>query len=122
MRAELRSLHSPDASTGLETYAPEDERSFRVLVEATIGSEGSPAADVLRFLVVGPDWFAENLPGKGFRWGRHHLVVDRWDYDTVHRAIADVCLHAEGLDWNEVAGKLASFGDWEFDGFGPAAN
>jgi len=122
MRAKLRDLHSPDAPTGLESYAPASARSFSLLVQATIGTEGSTAADLFDFLVVGPDWFAENPSGKGFRWGRHYLVVDRWDYEVVRRAIADLCVHTEAQDWSEVAMRLASYGDWEFDGYRPSAS
>jgi hypothetical protein len=92
------------------------------MVEATIGTEDSTAADVFHFVVVGPDWFAQNPPGKGFRWGRHYLIVDRWDYEVVRRAISDLCAHTEGEGWSEVANRLASFGDWEFDGYRPPAS
>jgi hypothetical protein len=115
MRAQLRGLHSLDAPAGLETHTPTAERRFRVLIEAEIGPADSTGADVFSFLVVGPDWFADNPAEKGFRWGRHYLIVDRWDYEVARRAIDDLCAHTEGRDWGEVARKIASFGDWEFD-------
>jgi hypothetical protein len=120
MRAVLRSLDSIDAPDGLELYSPPDPRSFGIVVTATIGEPDSEGGDLFYFHVVGPDWFAANAPGKGFRWGRGHLVVDHWDADLVRRAIADLCRHVEGGDWGEVARKIARYGQWEFDDYRPA--
>jgi hypothetical protein len=115
MGAELRTLDSPDSPGGITTYAPADERSFSLLVEASIGAAGSPGADLFGFQVVGSDRFSENRPEKEFRWGRHYLVVDRWDPQVVRRAIDDLCKRVEGRDWQEIAVKLASYGHWEFE-------
>jgi hypothetical protein len=37
----------------------------------------------------------------------------------VQRAISDLCVHAEGEGWAEVAQRLARFKDWEFEGYRP---
>jgi hypothetical protein len=117
VRAELKRLHSPDVPEELEIFAPSSPRGFRIFIEAEIGPSGAPGGDIFGFLVVGPDWFGENPPGKGWRWGRHYLVVDRWSYQLVHRIIGDLCLHTEADDWAGIARRLASFGSWEFDGY-----
>lgn len=122
MRAELRDLHSADVPAGLEAFTPPDARAFSVAVEATIGPAGSDGGELFQFEVVGPDWFGVNPPGKGFRWGRHFLILDRWDYSVLHRVIADLCRHSEGRDWAEVAGKIARYGLWEFEDYREASS
>jgi hypothetical protein len=122
MRAVLRDLDSPDAPDGLDTFSPGDPRAFSILVQATIGPADGDGGDLFDFVAVGPEWFAENAPGKGFRWGHAFLILDRWDPQIVRRAIEDVCLHAEGRDWPEVASKISRFGQWEFENYRPASD
>jgi hypothetical protein len=117
VRAELRSLDSPDALDGLDRWLPSDPTDFSITLGAVIGPPATPGGDLFYFTVVGPDWFASNPPGKGFRWGRGLLVLDRWDYEVARRAIADLCLRAEGPDWETVAQRLNQHGWWEFDGY-----
>jgi len=40
--------------------------------------------------------------------------VTRWDYETVRRAISDLCFHTDGEDWSEIATKLSRHAHWEF--------
>jgi hypothetical protein len=69
--------------------------------------------------VIGPEWLGAHPGGKGFRWGRGLLLLDAWDSGIVQRAILDLCVHAEGEVWPEVAQWLARFTDWEFEGHRP---
>jgi hypothetical protein len=117
MRAELRHLDSTDAPEGMHAFQPEVPRDFLLLVTAEIGVEGQEGADNFGFLVVGPDWFRSNPPGKGFRWGRHYIVVDSWDPKVVRRAVEDLCRRATGVTWQEIASKLSRFGPWEFEDY-----
>jgi hypothetical protein len=117
----LRDLHSPDAPGGVDAFTPDAARVFEISIEVTIGAPGMPGGDLFTLNVVGPDWFAENPPGKGFRWGRSYLIVDRWDPHVVRRAIEDVCLRAEGKDWADVVAKLVGYFRWEFERYRPSA-
>jgi len=46
-----------------------------------------------------------------------HLVVRRWDFELVRRAIADLCRRVEGSDWETVGTKLSRYGAWEFEDY-----
>jgi hypothetical protein len=45
------------------------------------------------------------------------LVLSRWDYDILHRALNDLWTHAEGDNWEQIATKLSRYGSWEFTDF-----
>jgi hypothetical protein len=116
MRAQLRSLHSPDIPGSWESFRPPSDAEWSVLVEAEIGPDDSPGGDIFAFQVCTAGWLEGQLT-KGFRWGRGLLVVDRWDGRVVERAVRDLCLHTEGSDWSSIAQALSRFADWEFSNY-----
>ena len=115
MRAELRSLDSADAPEGLEGFRPSDPQSFALAIGATVGPEGGEGGDLFYFTVCTPEWLRENGSQKGFAFLHGHVLVDRWDYQLVERAIRDLCFRTEGAGWDEIATKLSRYGDWEFE-------
>jgi Immunity protein 8 len=116
VRAELRSLDSVDAPEGLSSFAPPEPECFSLAIAATIGPADAEGGELFYFDVLTPAWLEANPPPKGFEFVRA-VVVNRWDYDTVHRAIADRCSHTEGTDWEEIATKLSRVAHWEFEDF-----
>ena len=95
MRAELRSLDSTDVPDGLDAFEPDDPESFSVAVSASIGPADSPGAELFYFTVCSPRWIEQNPPPKGFEFMHSFLVLSRWDYDVLHGAVSDLCLHTE---------------------------
>jgi len=116
MRAELRTLDSADAPEGLSSFAPGDPERFSVAVAATVGPAGGEGGELFYFNVVTSAWLVEHPPPKGFEFVRD-LLVTRWDYETVRRAISDLCFHTEGEDWSEIATKLSRHAHWEFEDY-----
>jgi hypothetical protein len=116
MRAELRSLDSADAPGGLSSFAPADPERVSIAVAATIGPAGGEGGDLFYFNIVTAAWLAEHPSEKGFEFMRD-LLVTRWDYATVNRAISDLCFHTEGEDWSEIATKLSRSAHWEFEDY-----
>lgn len=116
MRAELKSLDSADAPEGLASFEPPIPDRFSLSVGATIGPAGGEGGDLFYFNVVTTAWLAEHPPPKGFEFLRN-LLVTRWDYATVSRAITDLCFHTEGDDWNKIATKLSRSAHWEFEDY-----
>jgi hypothetical protein len=117
VRAELRGLDSDDALEGLESFRPGDADVFALAVGASIGSSEGPGADLFYFHVCSPRWIEENPPPKGFEFMHSYLVLSRWDYATLLRALTDLCLHTEGEDWEQIAMKLSRYGAWEFEDY-----
>lgn len=116
IRAELRRLHSPDA-LDLEHYVPENPEFFGLLVQAMIGSRGSPGEDSFDFMVCTPEWLHNELSRHDYLFGWSHLFVPRYDYNVLWRAIDKLCTRTAGPDWESVATRLARFGAWEFDDY-----
>jgi hypothetical protein len=65
----------------------------------------------------GFDRLAEHPPEKGFWFLRSHVLLTRWDYGVLVRALRDLCARAEGETWEEVATKLSRYGRWEFEDY-----
>ncbi|HEU5477309.1 MAG TPA: Imm8 family immunity protein [Gaiellaceae bacterium] len=54
---------------------------------------------------------------RGFEFLRSTILVTRWDYKTLERALGDLCLHTTGDDWREIATRLSRYGRWEFEDY-----
>jgi hypothetical protein len=117
VRAALRRLHSPDADP-LTEFKPDDPESFSIFVQALVGPERAEGEESFDFTVTTASWLAQQpAPPKGFEFVRGILLVSRWDYDVVARAISDLCLHTERETWEEVATSLSRYGYWEFEDY-----
>jgi hypothetical protein len=118
VKGELRGLYSPDIpETDLESFRPEDGDNFALLVTAFVGPSDAPGEEMFDFVVCTPRWLAEHPPEKGFWFLRNHLLLTRWDYEVLERAVRDLCAHAVGDTWEEVAMKLSRYGHWEFEDY-----
>src|SRR5438477_4337297 len=100
MRAELRGLYTPDLpDPDLANYRPEDGEYFSLTVAAFIGPDEPPHGEELfTFRVRTATWLADHPPPKGFEFLRSTILLTSWNYETLHRAISDVCRHTSGAD------------------------
>ena len=119
LRAELRSLHSPDVHN-LETYRPIDPTRFGLLVQAMVGPEDMPGEESFDFIVCTPGWLAERLREQDYVTARHHIIFARYDYPVLRSVIRGYCEEATGPDWRSVAARLSRYGKWEFEDYRPA--
>jgi len=114
VRAALRRLHSPDADP-LAEFAPDDPESFSILVQALVGPDEGEGEESFDFTITTASWLAgQPAPEKGFEFVQGVLILPCWDYETVVRAISDLCRKTEGETWAEVATSLSRYGHWEF--------
>jgi hypothetical protein len=118
VRAELKSLFSPDADP-LNAFRPNGD--FGVLVQALIGPEGTKGEESFDFIVCTPEWFAsDRLPrADSIASGRHILFMRRFDYVALENFIRNYCASCQGRTWHDVAEKLARLGHWEFEDYAP---
>lgn len=116
MRADLRGFYSSDVDD-LEAWRPDDPGCFEPAVRAFVGPEGGGGEEMFDFRVCTAAWLEKNPPPKGFEFLRSTLLLTRWDYLTLERALSDLCLHTSGDNWSEVVTRLSRFGGWEFEDY-----
>jgi hypothetical protein len=106
----LKALTSPDLQ---EPTLPADPTDCEVLVELAVGPpEGGQ--EVFSLTVVTPAALARvALP----RWGRGKLIVSRFDWAEVRRAVERLLSHAARDTWHDVAVELNKELGWEFEGY-----
>jgi Immunity protein 8 len=118
VRAELRGFYFNDApELDSESFRPDDPENFGVSITAFVGPSDDRGEEMFDFVVCSARWLLENPPEKGFWFLRHHVLLTTWDYGVLERALRDLCAHAEGDTWNEVATKLSRYGRWEFEDY-----
>lgn len=88
-----------------------------VLLQAFIGPEGGAGEEAFDFLVCSPAWILDEVRESGFLLGRHHLVVRRFDLQLIRGAIEEICSHARGESWSEIAARIGRYGKWEFEDY-----
>ncbi|WP_414553465.1 Imm8 family immunity protein [Anabaena sp. CCY 0017] len=113
-QAELQMLISPDM-LDMEQGEPENPYNFSILVQALIGIASEEGADTFNIIVCTPDWLKNRIPAEGYIIGRAHLIVARYDYGVIKKAIESWCEKAKGKDWNEIVNILAKYSQWEYE-------
>jgi hypothetical protein len=119
MRASLKSLYSPDVGN-LQTFQPVDD--FGILVQMLAGPYGGKGAESFDFILCTPGWLLKEVEKKRIIIGRHHIIVDQYDYRELWKFLEKQCLTSEGNTWEEVASKLSVIGGWEFDNYRDSPN
>jgi hypothetical protein len=114
IRAELKDWFSPDVPE-VWKWRPKS-LDVRYYLELTIGTEDSPGGDLFGFTVVSPQALIESET-KPAMWGRHHLIVMDYSWQTVLDQVNKVLDICEGETWSEVAGKLSRYFYWEFEDY-----
>jgi Immunity protein 8 len=116
MRAELKSLFSPDADP-LESFRPSGP--FGILVMAMIGPAGQQGKESFDFVLCTPEWFSSNMRAE-IEMGRHYLFVRDFDYARLEKFVQDYCRRCgEATTWQVLAEKLSRLGKWEFEDYVP---
>lgn len=115
MRAELKSMHSPDID--LPTFWPESPDCFGFLLQAMIGPEGQDGAESFDIQVCTPKWLLGRHKPNDVLMGAHMLIVFEYDLQRIREFIQHYCQLCVGTSWQEITSKLARIGGWEFEDY-----
>jgi hypothetical protein len=115
MKAELKTLHSPDVND-LRSFVPAAPERFSVFVQAMIGPAGDDSWESFDIVVCSPGSLAQEAES-GPVLGLHRIVMAKFDYDALAGTISTFCEQCEGTTWPEVARRLARLGRWEFEDY-----
>ena len=116
MKPVLKGLSSPALSPG-PPKIPENPLDFWVNLWAHIGFKGNNAADDFVFYVCSPSRLATVVQVEGPQFGRHLLIVERFDWDEIEAEIQSLLEGIEGDDWESVAQQIGRYGYWEFEDY-----
>ena len=114
MRAELKWLHSPDVED-LKQYWPKEPDNFGFLLQAMMGPAGQEGEESFNMVVCTPKWLKQTHADADIVLGRHHLIVFRYDYQSLLNYIRTFAERCTGESWQEIAQKLSRLGRWEFE-------
>lgn len=109
-------LCSIDLPNGL-SQLPRNPDDCWILVYADIGMAGSEAVETFLFYVCTLARLSRIVQQEGFEFGRHLIILERFDWKMVERAIASICDASVGETWEEVAMKLGSYGERELEDY-----
>ena len=115
MRAELKSMHSPDID--LPTFWPEKPDSFGFLMQVMIGPEGQEGTESFDIQVCTPKWLIEKHKPDDVLFGTHMLIVFEYDVQRIQGFIQRYCQRCIGNSWQDIVPKLARIGGWEFEDY-----
>lgn len=118
MRAELYGLDCATLDDVLlQHYSPQDPDCFALVVDAYIRPAGGGPEDMFQFLARSPRALEDELRETSYVLARNYLILPRFDYGLLWKAISDLCESIEGPDWETVARRIGRYGLWEYDDF-----
>lgn len=115
MRAEIRSISSPDAPD-LSAWEPE-EALFALPVRLLIGPAGSAGEESFDITVCSTDWIKWRVREDGIVDGRHLLIVQNYDWEVIRQHLTRRIQAISADDWGGLAAKLSRWAYWEFEDY-----
>lgn len=112
MKPQLRRIHSPDAHD-LSGFQPSDP-AFAILIQLLVGPSDGQGEESFDVVLCSPEWLSrlqEPLVG------RHHIIVQTFNYEELVGFIEEYLEECEGKDWQDVAERVGRLGKWEFEDY-----
>lgn len=114
-------MYAIELPVSLNEHRPADPENFGLSIRLEVGLVGSDAVDLFDLFVCTPHWIQEQFAQEGSVWGRHILLIPKYDYDLILQAVTGRIDACQGKNWLEVANKLARFAAWEFEDYQQSA-
>lgn len=120
MQAQIRHLLTPDIDP--DTFVPHDPDRFAFLVQMLAGPVDEPGEESFQFEICTPGWLHQQIQRDGPINGRHHVIVDTFNWPALQNYFQHLVTRCTGATWHEVATKLARYGYWEFEDYTPTTD
>lgn len=104
---------------GFDEFVPDDAECFSVWITATVGPLGEEGGEQFQIRVCTPLYLKGEVMGGQAVWGRHALIVERYDPRLIRTKIETYLDRCRGDDWTAVAERVARIGLWEFEDYCP---
>ncbi|MNR82230.1 hypothetical protein D3C72_129850 [compost metagenome] len=115
MTAVVKSMWVDSASIDLVNFLPSDIELFGLWIGFRVGIKDKEGADDFRVFVCTPEWLKNSE--KKTIWGRHMLIVDRYDLNLIAAELNSQVANCVGEDWLTIAHNLSKFAAWEFEDY-----
>lgn len=102
---------------GFDEYCPEEDECFGLRLTVHVGPNDEEGVHLYQILVCTPEWIEKEYHHAGAVWGRHMLIVFRYDRERIKREIERYVEGCTGKDFGEIAQKVARIGAWEFEDY-----
>jgi len=116
LQAKLKQVHSPDV-WDLQKYQPEVADNFSFLLELSVSTTESEAADNFDIFVCTPEWLKQHHKTDDIVVGRNRLIIFEYNYDRLINFLTKYCSKCSGDTWEEIAEQMSRLAKWEFEDF-----
>jgi hypothetical protein len=117
VKAAIRSLMSLDVDD-LDVWVPERE-NWALALRVLAGPADGPGEESFDLTVCSVGWVRDRVRRDGVFDGRHHLIVESFDWPILRDYVERYVKRCEGATWRDVTEKLARLGFWEFEDYQP---
>lgn len=117
MKAELKNLYSLDIDESLKCFRPTDEYFFGLNVRLMVGENGIEGEESFDLIVCSPDWIKAQYENSGWVWGRHMLILLKYDYELMISQIKKYINSISGESWEDIALQVSRIALWEFEDY-----
>ncbi len=105
----------------LEYYWPEDEENFCIWLTVSIGIKNEEGSNNYNLMVCTPDWLKNNLNSNSVQWGRHILIINKFNSDLIRREIEkklfELLNQFHDEDDISFSEKIGRYAHWEFEDY-----
>ncbi len=110
MDLEIKQIYSTDISD-----SPPDLHNFSVRLYVEIGEKNKAGAETFHFTVTSPSGLqTEMISGHGFRHLRGYILMEKFAWQVVHRAIENLLDQARSRKtWDETISYLNRYGIYD---------
>jgi hypothetical protein len=113
-KPQINSWHSPDVRE-VWTWVPASLAEVYYLLEIEIGAD-STAGDLFDLMVVSPQAVLNRMQ-EPVLWGRHHLIVVDYNWQTVKAHILEMAARCDAETWEKSVEKLSRYFHWEYEDY-----
>jgi hypothetical protein len=116
VRAKIKSFQSVDIED-LHNFIPQNPENFSFLLELMIGPDNEEGEESFNVQVCTPQWLLSTMKKEDIILGNHFLIVLEYNFERIFNKIKQQIEVCSGINWHEVAEKVARIGHWEFEDY-----
>lgn len=116
MKAIVKNIDT-GSDVAFDAYHPADEECFGRWLTVLVGPENEEGGHLYQVLACTPEWIQREFLHTGAVWGRHMLIVSRYDQGRIRRELDHYVEGCTGDNFWEIAQKVARIGAWEFEDY-----